>query len=142
MLLTPTYYVFDLFQPHMDATGLRTIVDSPTFTSKLRAGEATRPYLSASASKNESDGTVCLTLVNQNLSEPLEVEIHLTDFEHQGGESISVQQLTAPDVRDQNTFEKPDVVRPQAGKPITLSGNRFVQLVPAHSVQALVLKLS
>ena len=142
MVLTPTYYVFDPFQPHMGAMGLRTLVDSPTFTAKLRRGEATRPSLSASASRDESSGMISLTLVNQHLSEPLEVEIHLADLDHRGGESTSVQGLTASSVRDQNTFEKPDVVRPQAGKPISFSGNSFVQVVPAHSVQALVLKSS
>ena len=31
MVLTPTYYVFDLFQPHMDAMGMKAVMDSPTY---------------------------------------------------------------------------------------------------------------
>ena len=44
MLLTPTYHVFDLYQPHQGATALRTTVESPDvpFAVGRRAAHAAR----------------------------------------------------------------------------------------------------
>jgi alpha-N-arabinofuranosidase len=152
--LTPTYHVFDLYQPHMDAMALKTVVDSPTYTLTPRTelppqllaffggrGETTRPYLSASASLNEPQKQLCLTLVNQHLTEPLEVEIQIPGLDSPGVRGGTLRELTSGNVRDENTLEKPDVVRPTASKQLAVQGNKFVQVVPAHTLQALVLQL-
>lgn len=146
MVLTPTYYVFDLFQPHMDTTALKTLVNSPSFSAK-EAGrgpkpeqETTRPYLSVSASLKESTGDLCLTLVNQHLTEPLEVEIHITGLGHSGPMSGYQRLLTSANVRDENTFEKPNVVKPGPQKPLSVKGNPFLHQIPPHSLETLVLR--
>ena len=147
MVITPTYYAFDLFQPHMDATALRTLVDSPTFSvkrpatrSEVHEREITRPYLSASVSHNESKGELSLTLVNQHLTEALEVEIQITDEEFSGALTGTQRQLTSANVRDENTFDQPNVVRPGAATPISVKGNSFVHQLAPHSVETLVLR--
>jgi alpha-N-arabinofuranosidase len=152
--LTPTYHVFDLYQPHMDAMALKTVVDSPTYTVKPLtqlppeflaflggSGETTRTYLSASASLNEAQKQICVTLVNQHLTEPMEVEIQIAGLDSPGVRGGTMRELTSANVRDENTLDKPDVVRPSAQKQLSVQGNRFTQIVPPHSVQALVLQV-
>jgi len=149
MVLTPTYYAFDLYTPHMEATALKTLVDSPSFDVKRRLPgppgrereiEISRPYLSASASQNKSTGELCLTLVNQNLTEPLEVEVQLLGRANSGGMSGYQRELTSGNVRDQNTFSQPNVVKPGPQKSISVKGDRFVHTIPAHTIQTLVLR--
>jgi alpha-N-arabinofuranosidase len=152
--LTPTYHVFDLYQPHMDAMALKTVVDSPTYTLKPQTelppqflamfggrGETTRTYLSASASLNEAQKQICLTLVNQHLTEPMEVEIQIPGLESPGVRGGTLRELTSGSVRDENTLEKPDVIPSPVQKQLTIQGNKFVQVVPAHTLQALVLQV-
>jgi alpha-L-arabinofuranosidase len=147
MVLTPTYHAFDNFQPHMDATALRTLVDSPTFSVKQPAAgtqgherEITRPYLSASVSHNESTGELSLTLVNQHLTEALEVEIQITGSEFSGALAGTRRQLTSANVRDENTFNQPNVVKVSPGKPISVKGNSFVHQLAPHLLETLVLR--
>jgi alpha-N-arabinofuranosidase len=156
--LTPTYHVYDMYQPHMDAVALKTVVESATFAAKppsdmpfgllplflsvMRGrSEITRSYLSASASLDEARKQICITLVNQHLTEPLEVEIQIPGLENPGVHGGTVRELTSANVRDENTLDRPDVVRPSAPKKLTVSGNKFTQVVPAHTVQALVLQV-
>jgi alpha-L-arabinofuranosidase len=146
MVLTPTYYAFGLFQPHMDATGLRTVVDSPQFEAAVHRPftpfplpAMSRPYLSTSASRDQAGKKVCLTLANQHLTDELEVEIELL-----GGASASggtMRELTSASVQDHNTFENPDAIKAPAERRLTLSGRKFVHTIPAHSIQSLVLNL-
>lgn len=148
IVLTPTFYVFDLYQPHMDATALRTVVDSASFSIKEaepgppgaeRGREIKRPYLSASVSRNESNGALCMTLVNQHLTDPLEVEIQITGSEYSGALSGVQRRLTAGNVRDENTFSQPNVVKAGPEKQISFKSNPFVYEIPPHSIETLVL---
>jgi len=156
--LTPTYHVFDLYQPHMDAIALKTVVDSPTYTSQMATNippqflamalsqlrgrnEITRPYLSASASLNEAQKQICLTLVNQHLTEPLEVEVQISGLESPGVRGGTLRELTSGNVRDENTLDKPDVVRPSPQKQPPLQGSKFTHVVLPHAVHTLVLQV-
>lgn len=152
MVLTPTYHVYDLFQPHGDATGLKTAVDSPAYeiaqnqpaalgpAGRQNQREIRRDYLSISASLDESRKKLCLTLANQHLTDALEVEIELAaGAEANGGK---LRELNSANVRDQNTFDQPEVIKSPAEKSVSLRGRKFVQTVPAHSLQSLVLDLS
>ena len=139
MVLTPTYYVFDLFQPHMDETGLKSIVESPTYEVKEAKRTIARDYLSAAASLNESRKQVCLTLVNQHLTDPLDVEIEFAAGVSATGATL--RELTSSSVRDQNTFDHPNVVVATTAKRLSLSGHQFTHTVPPHSLQTLVVNL-
>jgi alpha-N-arabinofuranosidase len=156
--LTPTYYVFDLYQPHMDAMALKTVVDSPTYTSRMATnipprflammlsrmrgnGETTRPCLSASASFNEAKKELCVTLVNQHLTEPLEIEIRIPGLDSPGVRGGTVRELTSGNVRDENTLDKPEVVRATEPKQLAVQGNKFAHVVPAHTLQTLLLQV-
>ncbi|MBI4166940.1 MAG: alpha-N-arabinofuranosidase [Acidobacteria bacterium] len=158
MALTPTYHAFDLFQPHMDAMALKTLVESPTFKGQIPAGipfsqqqfvltttggrrEMPSEYLSASASLNEGKKQVCVTLVNIHLTEPIEVEVDLAGPDSPAVRGGTIRALTSASVHDENTLDKPEVIRATAPKPLLASGNKFVHAVPAHTAQALVLDL-
>jgi alpha-N-arabinofuranosidase len=157
--LTPTYHVFDLYQPHMDAMALKTVVDSPTYVSKFSFDvppqfvarvqdvargrqDITRQYLSASASVNDAQKQICITLVNQHLTEALEVEMDILGLPDSAVRSVTMRELTSGNVRDDNTLDRPDTVRPTAAKKLPASGARFVQVVPPHALQALTLALA
>jgi alpha-N-arabinofuranosidase len=151
LVLTPTYYAFDLYQPHMEAMGLKVAIDSPTFKAKSPRewftpgsgdAETTRDELSASASLREREKRVCITMVNQHLTEPLEVEILLAGLDGSAARGGSLRELTSVNVRDENTFEKPRVVGPPVGRQVSYKGNRFVHVIPAHSVHALLLDVA
>lgn len=141
MVLTPTYYAFDLFQPHMGQTGVRAAVDSPTFEATLEHDKVSRDVLSASASLDSAKKQVCITLANQHLTEPLEVEIEIAGngMRLDGG---TYRELTSRDVRDQNSFDEPNVIGPPSEKPLSASGASFTWTVPAHTLQALIMKLA
>lgn len=152
MVLTPTYHVFDLFQPHMDASGLKTVLDSPTYEIEdtrpggggFGARQQTRPkisrdYVSVSASLDKSKEKLCLTLVNQHLTDAIEVDIELAAGAAAAGGKV--RELTSKSVRDNNTFEQPEAIKSPEEKPVSLRGRTFTQTLAPHSVQALVLDL-
>ncbi len=58
MVLTPTYYVFDLYKHHMDAKELSCIIESE----RLGTAEHSLPGITSSAS--EKDGVITLTMSN------------------------------------------------------------------------------
>ena len=141
MVLTPTYYTFDLFQPHMSQTGVRVAVESPTFEATFDKDKVARDVLSASASLDSDKKQICLTVSNQHLTEPLEVEIEIAGVNARiaGG---TYRELTSADVRDENSFERPNVIAASNEKPLSASANPFTWTIPPHTVQALVVRLA
>jgi alpha-L-arabinofuranosidase len=103
--------------------------------------EVTRNYLSASASLKESEQKLCLTLVNQHLTDPLEVEIELHGTGSGGMRGALLRELTSPSVHDENTVDKPTVISRPVEKRVSVKMAKFVLVIPAHSVQALRLEL-
>ena len=73
MILTPTYYVFDLYQHHMDARELACDIE----TEKLGTEEHRVPGVTASAS--EKEGVLTVTLSNLDPEKPGEILISLPD---------------------------------------------------------------
>ncbi len=102
MVLTPTYHIFDLYRPHMDARLLDTAVFSDSLDNGLRR---------ISASASAKDGAVTLTLANLD---PERSEDVLVNAEG-AGEQVTGLILTGG-VQDFNDFDAPDkvAVRPFA----------------------------
>jgi alpha-L-arabinofuranosidase len=98
-------------------------------------------YLSASASWNESAHQVCVSLVNAHLTEPMDVEISLTGPDSPTVRGGTMRELTSASVHDENTLDKPDVIRTSASKQLSVSGSKFVHTIPAHTAQSLVLSV-
>jgi alpha-N-arabinofuranosidase len=131
MLLTPTYYVFDLFKVHQDAKLIPLKFESPDYVS----GTDKIPALNASASK-DSTGAINISLVNldpnKNISLKLSVDGSWTN--------VTGQILTSSKVTDINTFEKPNTVKEQAFNGAKKEGNNLSVQLPAKSIVVLRLK--
>ncbi len=69
MVLTPTYYVFDLYQHHMDARELGCTIEA------AQAGTEKHSLPGITASASEKDGVVTITLTNLDPDRAEEVEI-------------------------------------------------------------------
>lgn len=96
MLLTPTYYIFDLFKEHQGAT----LVESTIHTGRAAQGV---PQVSESASVDK-DGRLVLTMANLSLDQgaPIELLIDQAAMKFENGEILTGQ------AQAHNTFEAPD----------------------------------
>src|SRR5206468_3544994 len=73
MILTPTYYVFDLYQPFMDATPYNVKVTNASYT----YGGARLPLIDMSAARAK-DGKLYLAIVNTDPHRSVTVRTALT----------------------------------------------------------------
>ncbi len=130
-VLTPTYYVFDLYKAHMGNDALSFEVDSPEMYSGISA-------VNASASLNCDSGELVVSVVNRDPKSSLEIEIELRC--NVKPVSCEVNVLTAGDVRLHNDFGKDEEVKPSSGS-IESLGEKSTYIAPARSVSLLTFKL-
>jgi len=126
MLLTPTYYVFQMYQFHQDAN----LVESSVETKKIGLEEENQiPNLSESVSVDKN-GKLHLTLANPSVTEAVSIEAIVTDtkVKHIAG-TILTNEMHA-----YNTFENPGVVKPEVFTEVTLTDEGFSFTIPACSV--------
>lgn len=121
MILTPTYHVFDMYQPFMGATPLPASVAAPEY----RHGEASMPMIDVSAARGQ-DGKLYLALVNVDPSKAAHIDTNLQ------GRAVG-RLLTATRIDDHNTFDSPDVVHPVPFEGRS-SGDRLGFNLPAKSI--------
>lgn len=131
MLLTPTFHAFEMYRPFHDATSLPVqLAGNPPYTLE----KFTLPTLTATAAR-ASDGKLWLGLVNVNPHQALEVRLTVS-----GRTAASARgRVLAADAMDaENSFERPDRVRPQAfAAQGQERGDGLVFSVPARSVLVL-----
>jgi len=139
MVLTPTYYVFKMYTPNMEAVNIPLKVESDTFTAENerdKSNPRTSPFVSISASKSD-DGSINVNLANADLKEANEVTIDLGN----AGTSIqNAQVLTSGDMKDHNTFENPNKVVPQPFKDAKISNGKLVVKLPKMSVVTMTIR--
>ncbi|MBE6754696.1 MAG: alpha-N-arabinofuranosidase [Ruminococcaceae bacterium] len=123
MLLTPTYHVFDMYRPHMDAK----LLDCAVECAELEGGLA-----AVSASASEKDGVVTVTIAN--VDEACKLTI--------GG--ITAKEFTgrvlSGEPQAHNTFDKPDAVIPCELTSVKLTAEGAEIELPAHSVAVISFK--
>ena len=146
MVLTPTYHVFQMYTPFMEATYLP--VDLKSETIKVRHeyftamdetkadGYRTLPLLSASAAKTK-EGTLVLSLTNVSLDKEQELSVNIEGFK---ASSVGGKILTAPSVADYNDFDHPERVAPRPFKDAKLKKGTLSVKLPAKSIIVLELK--
>ena len=132
MLLTPTYYVFDLYQVHQDTECLPLQFTSPEYAF---GGEKT-PTLNASVSKDKN-GAVHLLLVNLDPHQALTLETALPGVRWK---TVTGRVLTSASVSDYNTFDKPNTIKLVAFTGAKKRGDKLAVTLPAKSVVVLELK--
>jgi alpha-L-arabinofuranosidase len=138
MWRTPTYHIYDLYRPHMDATAITAEVECPSVS--VMRGDAPHPLplLSASASARDDAGTVCVTLSNVSLTDEMQVMVNLIGAA--SVEECSLRVLTAPEADAVNGPDEPDAVAPTAGS-FTQHGMSVICVLPAHSTAALTARV-
>jgi alpha-N-arabinofuranosidase len=132
MLTTPTYHVFDLYQPHKDATFLSSDLSSEEYVLKDKKISA----LSATVSKS-ADGSVHVSLVNVHPSKSISVSSVLKNLKVK---TVTGRILTSGDIHDHNTFDQPNKVTTKEFKQFKLKGDQLTVEMPARSVVSLELK--
>jgi alpha-N-arabinofuranosidase len=145
MVLTPTYHVFEMYTPFMEATYLPLDIESETikvrheyFTAmdETRSdGYRTLPLLSASSAKTK-DGSLVLALTNVSLDKDQTITINIDGF---AAKSVSGRILTSKSVADYNDFEHPDRVAPREYKDAKLKKGELTVKVPAKSLIVLTI---
>ena len=122
MIKTPTYYVFDMYQNHMDAEFVEGFGKMPA-------------NVSYTASKK--DGKLTISIVNYNLEDSEELTF---SFENQFNTVLSAKILTADAMDAHNTFDNPDKIHEDKITEYKLLNGDLVINVPNKSVVTIVLR--
>ena len=131
MLLTPTYHVFEMYRPYMDATRLPLELKAPMY----RLGETSIPAVHGSAVRGK-DGKVYVALTNLHPDKPARVSAGIGGLD---AKSVSGRVLTAPSITAHNSFDRPDEVKPVAFTGARLDGGLLQVQLPPRSVVMLQL---
>jgi len=132
MILTPTYYVFDLFKVHQDGMMVPAKVNSGYYIFK---GD-TLPAINCSASI-DSTGKMHISICNIDPDASENTELNLENF---NAGKITGKILTADRMNAHNTFENPNEIKPVDFSNFALAGNNLKVDMPPMSV--VVLELS
>jgi alpha-N-arabinofuranosidase len=132
MLLTPTYYVFDLYKVHQDANLLSVQFTSPDYV----YGDEKVAAVNLSASR-DAKGAVHISLVNINPAKAITIHASIPGINYK---NVLGQILTSQKFTDVNTFEKPYTVRIEPFTGAKKQGDELVVELPAQSVVLIELK--
>jgi alpha-L-arabinofuranosidase len=132
MILTPTYYVFEMYKVHHDAALIPINFESPKYEYKGKQIAA----VTASASKNKA-GVVHITFSNIDPNKSQEISIEL---DNDNMKSVTGKILTADDMTAHNTFENPNVIKSKDFSGAKLTKNVISVILPAKSVVMLEVK--
>lgn len=133
MLLTPTYYVFDMYKVHQDATMLPIELTCGTYDRLGRSLNA----ISATASIDKA-GAIHLSFVNIDPKNDIEISCNLA-----GSKITKItdgELITGNDVRAFNTFDKPNQVVLASFKNATYKNGVLIAKLPAKSLVTVELK--
>ncbi|MBB5730285.1 alpha-N-arabinofuranosidase [Sphingomonas prati] len=132
MVKTPTYHVFDLYQPWMDATTLPITVKSPYY----HYDEVAVQSVSASAVRDAS-GQVHVALVNLDPKNAVPVSVKMTGVQ---ATTATGRILTAATMDAHNTFDQPNALVPAAFSGAQVADGTLTVTLPAKSVLVLALR--
>jgi alpha-N-arabinofuranosidase len=131
MTVTPTYWVFEMYKVHQDATFLPVGIQTPDY----KYGNRSIPMVDATASRDAA-GKIHISLVNVDPHAAAAVTCELHGVTPK---SVSGRVLTAPEMNSHNTFDAPNAVAPKPFTGASLSNGRLSVLLPAKSVVVLEL---
>ena len=118
MIVTPTYHIYDMYQPFMGATPYPAHVS----TAEYRYGDYHIPQIDVSAAKGK-DGKLYLAIVNTDPHKSIDVRTGLTG-------SATGRILTGPAMDTHNTFDAPNTIRPVAFSGISENGKLVFKMPP------------
>lgn len=132
MLLTPTYYVYQMYIPFQDATSLPIDIKTGTYT----MGKYTVPEVSASAAKTKA-GTIVVALTNLDPNASASVSAAISGAKTG---SVSGKILTGPQMDSRNTFDKPNAIHPVAFDGARIENGKLTVNLPPKSVVVIEVK--
>ncbi len=135
MLVTPTYHVFEMYKVHHDATLLPTYVEAGNYT----YGGQSIPKVSISASRN-AEGRIHISLCNLHPTEAEDIFCEITGDVQPF--CASAQVLTSKEMSAHNTFDHPNLVRPEPYQDVTTEMNGLSLKLPPKSVVVIELNCS
>jgi alpha-N-arabinofuranosidase len=132
LILTPTYYVMEMYNVHQDATMIPVKVKTDNYV----LDNKTLPAVSVSASKDKNGLThISLVNIDQNKSNNITVNINGASFKN-----VTGRVLASAHLQDYNTFDNPEKIKPAAFTGATLKGNTLTVKMPPASIVVLELK--
>ena len=132
VILTPTYWVYDLYQPFQGATQLPVEVTTPVYA----VGGSSVPAVSASAGRDAA-GVVHVALVNLDPNKAARVAVTLSGVT---GRTVSGRVLTAAAMNAFNTFDRPDAVKPAPFRGASIRDGMLNVDLPAKAVVVLAVR--
>jgi alpha-N-arabinofuranosidase len=134
MVITPTYYVFDMYKGHKEAKLLPVTLTSEDYTYNGQSIPAVSQTVSLA-----DDGTLYLTMSNVNPLKNLAVDVNVSGKEIKKVSGARV--LTAPEFNSVNTFDNPELVKPHAFEGYKVVNPHTLRVdMPARSVVAMKLE--
>lgn len=128
MVLTPSYYIFDMYRVHQDAKHLP--LDIMSDTRKIR----NRDVSTVSASASEKNGVIHITLANIDLESDRTINI---DFSSKKIGKVSGRILTSKSINDHNTFDNPNLIQPQNFTGAKVENGKLNIKLPSKSIVVL-----
>jgi len=127
LVRTPSYYVFQMYQAHHQAT----MIPFELQCEKYAMGSEALPALTASASRDET-GIIHLSITNIDPHKSHVLACHLVGVKTI--KEVSAQVLTATTMNACNDFNKAEAVRPTGYSQFKTNANQVQVTVPAKSV--------
>ncbi len=136
MILTPTFYVLEMYRQHQGAKLVRSRIDTPAYELQDGNRKVTRDSVNVSVSLKQN--RLLLTAVNEDLSRDLEFDVVL-----RGAKVLKATgfRLGSQNVRDHNSFDSPERVKPASFTP-ELKGSDLRLQLPAHSLSAVEIEVA
>lgn len=129
MVLTPTYYLFNMMKGHMDGLRLDTDYDSKNY----EINGSIIPQISISAS--EKNGVITVSLCNTSIDADEDITISICDSNISSAEAIA---LTGA-INSHNTFDAPDTIKPETLS-INVENSNISLTLPAKSIAVITIK--
>ncbi|MFW5995816.1 MAG: alpha-N-arabinofuranosidase [Halanaerobiaceae bacterium] len=133
IILTPTYYVFEMYKVHQEAA----LIDVELECTKYESGGDSIPVLDVSASRNK-EGEINITICNLNPDSCETIRIYFGDG-NENYSKITGRILTAESPDAHNTFSFPDRVTTGDFKSFKLTARGLQTTIPDKSVVLLSL---
>jgi alpha-N-arabinofuranosidase len=133
MLLTPTYHVFEFYTVHHDALLLPITM---THAGAYTMGVDSLPAISATASRDRN-GVMHLTMSN---IDPRNARTVTVDVHGATLTSASGRMLAGPNMDAYNSFEHPDVVKPEPFSGARVANGQLTVTLPPHAIVVLELR--
>jgi alpha-L-arabinofuranosidase len=122
MVLTPTYHIFDMYQPFQGATPLGASVGTPDYAN----GTHRMPAIDSSVARG-ADGRLYMALVNVDPNRPARIVTNLTG-------NATGRMLTGQALDTHNSFDAPQTIQPVAYQGVRADGNRLAFELPAKAI--------